>query len=54
MNIIWDSKAKNKSDYLKFLACVCSINGKGININQENIYKLYKSYSNKKVMIKFD
>ena len=54
MNIIWDLKAINKSDYLRFLSCVCSVSDKGININQENIYKLYKCYTSKRAVIKFD
>ncbi|KAL4438400.1 hypothetical protein ABPG74_009439 [Tetrahymena malaccensis] len=45
MSLLWDSTAKNKSDYLRFLSRVCYFNEKGITINQENIYKLYKKFS---------
>ena len=52
MNIIWDDSAQHKKDYLRFLASICiTSDHKGISINQENIYKLYKKYNQMKVVI---
>jgi uncharacterized protein YktA (UPF0223 family) len=48
VNLIWDDEAQNNSDYLKFLRSVCRFNEEGININQENIFKLYKRYNDVK------
>ena len=45
MNLIWDESATLKSDYLKFLRNVCKLGNKGVTLNQENIYKLFKKYS---------
>jgi len=41
MNLIWDSKTIIKQDYLKFLQNLCKYEEKGVNINQEMIFKLY-------------
>ena len=51
MNLLWDHTAWHKKDYLKFLSSVCVFNDKGFSINQENIYKLYKKYNQRKVVI---
>ncbi|EGR27735.1 MIR domain protein [Ichthyophthirius multifiliis] len=45
MNLIWDDKALRKADYLRFLSDICIYKDKGITINQENIFKLYKKFS---------
>lgn len=41
MNMVWDSQAVIKQDYIRFLRSLCRFGEKGININQEMIYKLY-------------
>ncbi|CAD8168125.1 unnamed protein product [Paramecium pentaurelia] len=47
INLLWDDEAKNNSYYLKFLRNVCSHQEFPIQINQENIYKLYKKNNTK-------
>jgi len=54
MNLIWDESATLKSDYMKFLRNVCKYGSKGVTLNQENIYKLYKTYTSIRNEIRFD
>lgn len=54
MNLIWDEQAELHSDYLKFLGITCILHNKGVTLNQENIYKLYKKYTSVRSVIKFD
>lgn len=41
MNLIWEPKTNIKEEYLKFLRRLSRFKDKGININQEMIFKLY-------------
>lgn len=41
MNLLWDPSTTIKQEYLRFLRCLCKVQDKGVNINQEMIYKLY-------------
>ena len=54
MNLLWDNEAENKQGYLRFLSSVCTVQDRGISINQENIYKLFKKYSAVKKVIDYD
>ena len=54
MNLIWDPTAIYNSDHLKLLRSICKIGNKGVTLNQENIYKLFKKYSQQKAVIRFD
>jgi len=33
VNLLWDNKAVNKSDYMRFLRSICTFKHKGITIN---------------------
>ena len=41
MNLIWDGESTIKQEYMRFLRCLCKFGERGININQEMIFKLY-------------
>ena len=41
MNLIWDGESTIKQEYMRFLRCLCKFGDRGININQEMIFKLY-------------
>ncbi|EAR98945.2 MIR domain protein (macronuclear) [Tetrahymena thermophila SB210] len=46
MDLVYDPKAPLKADYYRFLSSVCRFKNDGISLNQESIYKLYKSIQN--------
>lgn len=54
MNLVWDEHSHQKSYYLKFLRSVCRFHTKGISLNQENIFKLYKNYTKIRSVIRYD
>jgi hypothetical protein len=55
MNLVWDETAPNKPDYIHFLAQVCTVNGqRGVSINQENIFKLFKKYNSVRKEIDYE
>ncbi|KAL4462524.1 hypothetical protein ABPG74_000354 [Tetrahymena malaccensis] len=54
MNLIWDDNSKLNSNYLKFLRSICRIQNKAISLNQENIFKIFKKYSQKRNAIRYD
>lgn len=41
MNLLWDKEKGIKPDYLRFMRSLCRFQGKGVNINQEMMFKLY-------------
>lgn len=45
MNLIWDKTSENRPSYLRFLSTICRVEDRGISLNQENIFKLYKKYN---------
>lgn len=52
VNLLWDEKAMNKADYMNFLSSICTYKSKGITINQENIFKLFKKFTSFKKPLK--
>lgn len=54
MNLIWDENSLQKSNYLKFLRSISRFSNKGISLNQENIFKIYKNYSKNRNVIRYD
>ena len=54
MNLIADKGATLKPEYQNFLLSICKFGNIGINMNQENIYKLFKKYQAIRDEIKFD
>ena len=41
MNLIWDPNTTIKQEYVKLVRSLCKFQEKGVNINQEMIFKLY-------------
>ena len=54
MNLISDQTALFNPEYQKFLKNICKYRDKGMNLNQENIYKLFKKHSAIREQIRFD
>lgn len=54
MNLIWEENSLQKSNYLRFLRSLCRIEDKGIALNQENIFKVYKKYTKIRNVIRYD
>jgi hypothetical protein len=44
-NILWDENSPNKEEYLRFLRSICRHYNQSVQINQENLYKLYKKFN---------
>lgn len=54
MNLIWDDSAPIRSHYLDFLSAICKNGENGMSLNQENVYKLYKTYNNIREVLNVD
>ena len=43
MDLLYEDNAPLKANYYKFLSSICKLENKGLSLNQENLYKLFKT-----------